>query len=149
MVKFEKIKLIIWDMDETFWKGTLSEESVCLSEQNQSLIVTLTDIGIVNSICSKNYENQVVEELEKYNLADYFVFKSINWEAKGNRVKQIIENMQLRNPNVLFIDDNHSNLEEVKYFCPDIMTAGPEVVEELIKWANDQDKKDIAHKRLS
>ena len=25
---FTKVKLIIWDLDETFWKGTLSEEGV-------------------------------------------------------------------------------------------------------------------------
>ena len=149
MVQFEKIKLIIWDMDETFWSGTLSEESICLSDKNKDLIKNLTDIGIVNSICSKNYENQVTEELDKYNLTDYFVFKSINWESKGSRVRQIIENMQLRNPNVLFIDDNPSNLEEVKYFCPEIMIAGPEIIDELIEWTNNQSKKDIAHKRLN
>lgn len=148
MVQFEKIKLIIWDMDETFWSGTLSEESVCLSDENKSLIANLTDIGIVNSICSKNYENQVVDELNKYNLTDYFVFKSVNWEPKGSRVKQLIENMQLRAANVLFIDDNPSNLEEVKYFCPEIMLAGPEIISDLIKWTNNQEKKDIAHKRL-
>ncbi len=149
MVQFEKIKLIIWDMDETFWEGTLSEESVCVPEKNQDLISALTDIGIVNSICSKNYENQVTEELDKYNLTDYFVFKSINWEPKGSRVKQIIENMQLRSLNVLFIDDNPSNLEEVKYFCQDIMIAGPEIIGELIDWSSNQTKKDIAHKRLN
>lgn len=148
MVQFEKIKLIIWDMDETFWQGTLSEESVCLSDNNKDLIRNLTDIGIVNSICSKNYENQVIEELNKYNLTDYFVFKSINWEPKGNRVKQLVENMQLRTPNVLFIDDNPSNLEEVKYFCPEIMIASPEIIDDLIEWTNSQPKKDIAHKRL-
>ncbi|MEE1318988.1 MAG: HAD-IIIC family phosphatase, partial [Ruminococcus sp.] len=146
---FGKIKLIIWDMDETFWNGTLSEESVCLSDKNKALIMDLTDIGIVNSICSKNYESQVIEELDKYNLTDYFVFKSINWEAKGNRVKQIITDMQLRNPNVMFIDDNPSNLEEVKFFCPDIMLAGPEIICELIEWSLKQPKNDTLHKRLN
>ena len=27
-VNFEKIKLIIWDLDDTFWKGIVSEEEV-------------------------------------------------------------------------------------------------------------------------
>ncbi len=27
MIK-DKIKLVIWDMDETFWKGTISEEKI-------------------------------------------------------------------------------------------------------------------------
>ncbi len=145
---FSKIKLVIWDLDETLWKGTLSEEEVSLPEKNKDLIIRLTDIGIVNSICSKNYEDQVKNELDKYGLWDYFVFKSINWNAKGNRVKQIINDMQLRPVNVLFVDDNFSNIEEVKYFCPEIMTATPDIVNSLAEWSNHQELKDLNHKRL-
>ena len=121
MYQFEKIKLIIWDLDETFWKGTLSEEGVQIPEVNRQLILRLTDIGIVNSICSKNDFDQVQRQLEKENLWEYFVFPSINWEAKGNRIKQTIEDMQLRPANVLFLDDNPSNREEERFFCPEIM----------------------------
>ncbi len=53
MYDFEKIKLIVWDLDDTFWSGTLSEGDVVVPEQNINLIRRLTDIGIVNSICSK------------------------------------------------------------------------------------------------
>ena len=28
MYDFEKIKLIVWDLDDTFWSGTLSEGDV-------------------------------------------------------------------------------------------------------------------------
>ena len=109
MYQFEKIKLIIWDLDETFWKGTLSEEGVQIPEVNRQLILQLTDIGIVNSICSKNDFDKVQKQMEKENLWEYFVFPSVNWEAKGNRIKQTIEDMQLRPANVLFLDDNPSN----------------------------------------
>ena len=71
IMDFTKVKLIIWDLDETFWQGTLSEGNVTLSDENKNLILNLTDIGIVNSICSKNYEDQVVAELDKYGLLDY------------------------------------------------------------------------------
>ena len=40
---FSKIKLIIWDLDETLWKGTLSEESVVLPDEHKNLIIKLTD----------------------------------------------------------------------------------------------------------
>lgn len=146
---FNKIKLIIWDLDETFWNGTLSEGEVDLHETNKNLIITLTDIGIVNSICSKNNLEQVDKKLKEFGLFDYFVFKSINWSAKGNRVKDTVLNMQLRFCNVLFIDDNISNLEEVKYFCPDIMVSMPDIIPALIKWANNQLPKDKEHKRLN
>ena len=60
MYQFEKIKMIIWDLDETFWKGTLSEEDVMIPEENRSLIRKLTDAGIVNCICSKNDEEHAM-----------------------------------------------------------------------------------------
>lgn len=53
-IDFSKIKLIIWDLDETFWKGILSEGPISPIKENLSLLQTLTDHGIVNSICSKN-----------------------------------------------------------------------------------------------
>lgn len=146
---FNKIKLIIWDLDETLWKGTLSEESVALSDENKNLIIKLTDIGIVNSICSKNNETQVNDELEKYGIKEYFVFSSIDWTPKGNRIAKIITDMQLRAQNVLFIDDNHSNIEEAKYFSPQLLTATPSIIPELISWVNDKTPSDLSHKRLN
>lgn len=47
------IKLVIWDLDETFWEGTLSEEGISIIEDNLKLVKELSKRGIVNSICSK------------------------------------------------------------------------------------------------
>lgn len=148
MYQFEKIKMIIWDLDETFWKGTLSEEDVMIPEENRSLIRKLTDAGIVNSICSKNDEEHAMAELMRQEMEKYFVFPSINWEPKGGRVKQLIKDMQLRPANVLFLDDNPSNREEVRYFCPEIMTEGPEVIPRLWTQVRELPAKDPEHKRL-
>lgn len=149
MYQFDKIKLIIWDLDDTFWNGILSEGEVVLPTEHIELIHNLTDAGIVNSICSKNDFEKVYDELNKYELKEYFVFPSVNWEPKGLRVKQIISDMQLRDTNVLFIDDNHSNREEVRYYCPDIMIGSPDVIIELINDVNKSTKKDKEHKRLN
>ena len=148
MYRFEKIKLVIWDLDDTFWKGTISEEGVNIPETNKQVLQDLTDIGIVNAICSKNDIEPVKTCLEREGVWEYFVFPSVNWEGKGNRVKQMITNMQLRPVNVLFIDDNHSNREEVRYFCPDIMVEGPEIIPQLVLDVQKSNKKDIEHKRL-
>lgn len=148
MYSFEKIKLVIWDLDETFWFGTLSEGEVHTSEQNIELVKRLTDIGIVNSICSKNDLTLVQKELKNIGILDYFVFMSVNWEPKGKRIKQIITDMMLRPANVLFIDDNPSNLEEAKFYCSEIMTMLPESIPKLIQDSNLCEKKDVNHKRL-
>lgn len=149
MYEFNKIKLVIWDLDDTFWVGTFSEGEVIIPDVCRKLIERLTDIGVVNSICSKNDWKPVKERLEKEKLLDYFVFPSVNWEAKGNRVKQLIKDMQLRSANVLFLDDNPSNREEVRYFCPDIMTESPEVLHHLLEEAISAKKLDLEHKRLA
>lgn len=148
MYQFDKIKLVIWDLDETFWKGTFSEGNVEIPGQNRSLIALLTDIGIVNSICSKNDEKQVLDFLKKQGVAEYFVFPSINWLPKGARIKQLISDMQLRPANVLFLDDNPSNLGEAAYACPEIMTGTPELLPQLFADAEKAERKDPAHKRL-
>ena len=54
MLDITKVKLVIWDLDETFWEGTLtSENPITPIKQNFIAIGKLTDIGIINSICSK------------------------------------------------------------------------------------------------
>ena len=148
MYRFDKIKLVIWDLDETFWEGTFSEGKVNIPELNRSLIALLTDIGIVNSICSKNDEKQVMEHLKDQGLAEYFVFPSINWLPKGARIKQLISDMQLRPANVLFLDDNPSNLAEASYACPEIMTGTPEILPQLLTDSEKAERKDFGHKRL-
>lgn len=148
MYQFDKIKLVIWDLDETFWKGTFSEGIVEIPDQNRRLVSLLTDIGIVNSICSKNDEKQVMDYLNDQRLADYFVFPSINWQPKGARIKQLISDMQLRPANVLFLDDNASNLGEASYSCPEIMTGTPALIPRLLADAEKAERKDPEHKRL-
>lgn len=148
MYQFDKIKLVIWDLDETFWQGTFSEGHVEIPEQNRRLIALLTDIGIVNSICSKNDEKQVLDFLKKQGVAEYFVFPSINWLPKGARIKQLISDMQLRPANVLFLDDNPSNLGEASFSCPEIMTGSPEILPHLLADAEKAERKDSEHKRL-
>lgn len=149
MIDVAKIKLIIWDLDDTFWKGTISEGEVVVPEKNIELLNYLCDCGIVNSICSKNDKTTALNELQKYNIDNLFVFPSINWDAKGERVRNIINDMQLRNPNVLFIDDNISNIEEVKFYCNDIMTATPDIIDDLYNFFSTAEKTDSERKRLN
>lgn len=106
-----KIKLIIWDLDNTFWNGTISEEAVKISPRNIELVKELSKRGIVNSICSKNEFSVCKEFLWKIGVWEYFVFPSIDWTPKSERVHAIISDMQLRPANVLFLDDEPSNLQ--------------------------------------
>ncbi len=146
-----KVKLIIWDLDNTFWNGTLSEGNVSFINENLLLIEELVTKGIMSSICSKNDYLNVKKEFILQGYIQYwqkFLFPSINWSAKGQRVKKIIESMQLREENVLVIDDNKLNIEEIKYYCPKIMSAYPEQIKKIsdeLYMVNDYD---FEHLRL-
>ena len=149
MYQFDKIKMVIWDLDDTLWGGTISEGAVVIPNVHRELLVRLADIGIVNSICSKNDFSSAMARLKDDGLAEFFVFPSINWNPKGQRVKRLIADMQLRPANVLFLDDNPSNLGEAIHFCPDLMTGGPDLIPQLIMDANATPVRDPEHKRLA
>jgi FkbH-like protein len=124
--------LVVWDLDDTLWEGTLDEGSVRLNARAAEVVRTLNRRGIVNSICSRNDPDQVRRTLETENLWEEFVFPSIGWEPKGERLARLIEDMQLRPANVLFIDDLPVNREAARYAAPDIQTAGPEILDGLL-----------------
>ena len=148
MIRLESVKLIVWDLDDTFWSGTLSEGGAILPDENAALVRDLTDCGIINSICSKNEFEPTKQHLQDLGVWDLFVFPSINWDSKGPQLKDKLDKMALRPVNVLFLDDNPSNLGEAKHFLPDIQTGGPELIPELIRQVGEMEKKDTAHKRL-
>jgi FkbH-like protein len=128
-----KVKLIIWDLDETFWQGTLEEGGITAVEDNIALVRELANRGIISSICSKNDYERSKAKLNELDIWDYFVFPAISFDPKGKAVADMIEAAGLRPQNVLFIDDNPMNLEEVKFFSPGIMAAHPADVLHLLR----------------
>jgi len=148
---YSKLKLVIWDLDDTFWEGTISEGNIKLVDKNLSLVHRLTDHGIINSICSKNTFSECEMKLKDSGIWDYFVFNSIDWTPKGLRINNIISSMGLRAVNVLFIDDNPVNLNEALHYNQDLMIGMPDIINELEEYLEncESKQKDIAHKRLN
>ena len=54
----DSIKLVIWDLDETFWQGTISEGPISFIEKNIVAVDNLTDRGVVNTICSMDLQSK-------------------------------------------------------------------------------------------
>ena len=146
-----KTKLIIWDLDDTFWSGNLSEGDVVLKPEAIALVRELTTKGIMNSICSKNNFEDVKNKFIDLGLKDVwdlFVFVSIDWTPKGERIQNIIKSMNLRNENVIFIDDNVSNINEAKFYSPNIMSATPEFINKIAEELYLVNDYDFEHTRL-
>ena len=44
----------LWDLDETFWLGTLTEGGIRYRRDAHNIVTELGGCGIIRSICSKN-----------------------------------------------------------------------------------------------
>lgn len=145
---FNKIKIIIWDLDDTFWNGTLSEGGIRPILENIELVKNSTRHGVVNSICSKNNMDVTMEELSKLGISEYFVFPSIDWSPKGMRIKQMLADMGLRPANALFLDDNIQNINEALHYSQELMTSDASIVLDLLSFFANTPENDCDMKRL-
>lgn len=148
MFYVEKVKLVIWDLDDTLWHGTISEEDVDLPDENILLVRRLTDQGIMNSICSKNDYQTAQAALQYAELWDFFIFPKISWQPKGENIRIMLKEAHLRAENVLFIDDNPANLEEAQFYNPGIMLLDASRLPEFIRLSKEIPLQDQNHERL-
>lgn len=142
------VKLIIWDLDNTFWSGVLSEGEVIAKPQAVTLLKESSRRGIVNSICSKNSYLEVEAKLQQLGLWDLFVFPSIDWTPKRDRLFGIINDMGLRPANVLFLDDEPYNLAAVSSYDESIMCSSFEDLFPMIQKSLTSLPVDDTYKRL-
>jgi FkbH-like protein len=118
----EPIRLVIWDLDDVFWRGTLSEGGIAYRDEVHDMVIALARRGIMSSICSKNDFAAARDVLRARGIWEYFIFPSIGWEPKGGRIAAIVEAAQLRPETVLFIDDRPANLAEAAHYVPGLQT---------------------------
>lgn len=145
----EQIKLVIWDLDDTLWNGTISEGPIEHVARNHEIVIALAERGIISSICSMNDESVALPELDRVGLSQYFVLPSIDWTPKGPRIRRLIEDLNLRPVNVLFIDDLAKNLEAARFVSPELNVALPDVLETLLEDPALAGKPDKGLKRLT
>ncbi len=124
----EAVRLVIWDLDDTFWKGTLTEGGATIIPAHVALLKTLSARGIVNAVCSKNDPEAAERKLRECGAWDYIVFPRIAFAPKGQLIAGIIGMAQLRAASVLFIDDNPMNLHEAQHYNPGLQVAGDDIL---------------------
>jgi FkbH-like protein len=129
----EPVRLVIWDLDETFWRGTLTEGGIQeYIQEHHDIVVELARRGIVSSICSKNDISTILPILEEKGILNYFVLPSISWEPKGFRIANLISDFQLRAPTVMFIDDNPNNRAEATAIVPGLQVKDEHFIKQIL-----------------
>ncbi|KUG07399.1 hypothetical protein [Solirubrum puertoriconensis] len=144
----DPVKLVIWDLDDTFWRGTLSEGEVEAITDNVELVRATAARGIIHTIVSKNDLGPVEAKLTELGVRELFVFLRVSWQPKGPIIKQLLEDMQLRAPNALFLDDNSMNRAEALHYNPQLQVADPADLPRLAPQLLTLGKPDPSYARL-
>ncbi len=119
----EKVKCVVWDLDNTLWQGTLIEdgpEGVRLKSESKDLIRALDERGILQTIASKNDHDVAWGLLEKLGLSEYFLSPAIHWGPKSGSLKDIAEQLSINVDTFAFIDDSVFEREEVRSELPQV-----------------------------
>lgn len=121
-IKRNKVKCVVWDLDNTIWDGVLLEdEKVILRKEVRNIIEVLDSRGILQSIASKNEYNTVMAKLKELGLDEYFIYPQINWNSKSSSIKAIAKSINIGIDTLAFIDDQPFELEEVKFSVPEVL----------------------------
>ncbi len=125
-------KVLVWDLDNTLWDGTLLEgDDVRPRAGAVQLLETLDRRGILHSIASKNDRDHALERLHALGLDHYFLYPQIGWSAKSVGIARIAESINIGLDAVAFIDDQPFELDEVKHAHPEVLTLRADQLADL------------------
>lgn len=125
----DSVKLVIVDLDNTLWDGTLLEDGLDGLKLNQSfadMLVQLDGRGILLAVSSKNNTEDAENALNYFGLSDLFVRKEISFAPKSEGIHKLLRFFRFAPSACLFVDDTIFEREEVKHSFPEICTASPE-----------------------
>ncbi len=136
--QIDSVKLVIFDLDDTLWRGVLGEQYEYGDERPSyegwplgvhEAIQHLKARGILVALCSKNSSATVKERwyraipLQWVNMED-FVSVEIDWTPKVEGIAKIMSDVGLTPKSVLFVDDNPVERQSVLDSFPGIRVMG-------------------------
>jgi FkbH-like protein len=119
--KQRTVKCLVWDLDNTLWRGTLLEgDDVEPFPEAVAAIKALDERGILHSIASRNDPTAALAKLAEFGLSEYFLCPQIGWDAKSASVKAIAAELNIGLDALAFVDDQPFEREEVAFALPEV-----------------------------
>ncbi|HWS66627.1 MAG TPA: HAD-IIIC family phosphatase [Steroidobacteraceae bacterium] len=147
----DMVKVVIFDLDNTMWRGQLVEHYQAGVERPYTdgwplgiweAVHHLRRRGIVVTIASKNDADLVVNKWDEAVDPPFikytdFLAPQINWDPKAENIRILLEKLSLTPRSALFVDDNPVERESVKALLPGIRAIGsdPFVVRRILLWS--------------
>lgn len=129
----QAIKCVVWDLDNTLWNGILLEDTnVVLREGVRETIQELDRRGILNSIASRNDYQTAIDKLDALGLKEYFVYPTINWNAKSASLESIAKALNIHLDTFVFVDDQPFEREEVAFLHPQVLCVDAADIDRLL-----------------
>lgn len=130
-------KAVIFDCDNTLWKGILGEEGFDgidmsahskvggIYHQVQEMAVWLSRHGVLVGLCSKNNPDDVAEVIEKHqDMAlknDNIVVSEVNWNDKASNLRLIAEELNIGIDSLVFVDDSSFEVNLIREQLPQVV----------------------------
>ncbi|HEU4968980.1 HAD-IIIC family phosphatase [Sphingomonas sp.] len=111
-------KCVVFDLDNTLWKGILLEGAVEVREEIAELFRRLDERGILISISSKNAADDAYAQLKAFGLDDYLLHPQIGWDPKSEGLRRIAAALDIGIDTFIFVDDNPFERAEVEQVLP-------------------------------
>jgi len=128
----ETVKCLVWDLDNTLWRGTLREDPGGeLPDDVGEVVFELDSRGILQSVASRNDHEYAWARLEAFGLAEYFVLPEIGWGAKSEAVRRIADRLGFAPTTLAFVDDQPAERAEVAFHLPEVRVYPAERVRSL------------------
>ncbi|HEX8337952.1 MAG TPA: HAD-IIIC family phosphatase [Pyrinomonadaceae bacterium] len=128
------IKCVVWDLDDTLWRGVLLEgDAVELRENVADIVRTLDGRGVLQSVASRNDHEQALGKLREFGLEEFFLYPQINWNSKRASIARIAELLNIGLDAVAFIDDQPFEREEVAYSLPQVLCLDAAHLDRLLE----------------
>ena len=131
-----KVKCVVWDLDNTLWNGTLIEtdntKDLRLNPKVLDTIKSLDERGIIQSIASKNDYEPAWSVINDLGISDYFIYPQIHWNAKSGSMEQIAKNLNIGIDSLALIDDSQYERNQVQSVFPQIRTYDVSDIEKLM-----------------
>ena len=129
-------KALIFDCDNTLWKGVVGEDGLTgiemtadtphgtCYEEVQHMSVQLARRGVITGLCSKNNGKDIDEVLSKKSdmtlKNKHILIKKVNWQDKVSNLIEIARELNIGIESMVFVDDSDYEVNRVKDCLPEI-----------------------------